>query len=130
MVSSDTESGELCTQRFAVRVVSNREPYAAGRNESLCKEVLIYKDTWMTPKAHDDLEAHMSDVQKLQRMLLKPENYGDVHPLLMHARRSLRQCVRQAPAQSRIPDQACKTCSSLRKCERRKSNALKTSSCL
>jgi hypothetical protein len=61
-------------------VVSNREPHAAGRNESLCKEVPIYEDTWLTPKAHDDLEAHMSDVQKLQRMLLKLENYGDVHP--------------------------------------------------
>jgi hypothetical protein len=96
--------------------------------ESMCKEVPIYEDTWLTPKAYDDLEAHMSDVQKLQRMLLKPENYEEGPPRLMHARRSLRQCVRQAPAQSRIPDEACKTCSSLRKCAKRKSNALKTSS--
>jgi hypothetical protein len=103
-------------------------PMQQAAIESLCKEVPIYEDTWLIPKAHDDLEAHKSDVQKLQCMLLKPENYGDVPPRLMHARRSLRQCVRQAPAQSRIPDEAYKTCSSLRKCAKRKSNALKTSS--
>ncbi len=84
--------------------LATESPMQQAAIESLCKEVPIYEDTWLTPKAHDDLEAHMSDVQKLQRMLLKLENYEEVHPCLMHARQSLGQCVRQAPAQSLILD--------------------------
>ncbi len=100
-------------------------------NNKPCLEGTSPQGSWSQQGSgfsYDDLESHMSDVQKLQRMLLKLENYGDVHPRLMHAMRSLRQCVHQAPAQSRIPDEAWKTCSSLRKCERRKSNALKSRS--
>jgi hypothetical protein len=65
--------------------LATESPMQQAAMESLCKEVSIYEDTWLTPKAHDDLEAHMSDVQKLQHLLLKPENYGDVPPRLMHA---------------------------------------------
>jgi len=73
-------------------------------------EIIFHLTTILVdPYSSLDLEALMSDVQKLQRMLLKPENYGDVYPRFMHARRSVRQCVHQAPAQSRIPDEACKT---------------------
>ena len=53
----------------------------------------VAQDTWLTTIAHEDIERHVKEVRTLQQQLRQPLPHEWVHPMLMKARRALRNCV-------------------------------------